>query len=170
MKWLLTFLSFIAYISAIAEKKAVTIQQVSEKVVLDGELKESFWQQSAVLSSFIQNNPVAGADASRRTEVRIAYDNSAVYIAAEMFDERDSMSLTLSQRDEFGNADYFGVVFDPYNAGTIGFAFLVTSAGVQIDELHQVNDIDNNWNAVWKSEVSVKEDRWTAEIKIPFRL
>lgn len=168
MKLILSILTILCAFPVFAETKETTILRIDEKVELDGSLDEAFWQNCQVLSNFIQNSPVAGAPASRRTEVRMAYDNSAVYIAAEMFDERDSMSLTLSQRDNFGNADYFGLIFDPYNSGTIGFAFLVTSAGVQIDELHQVDDIDGNWNAVWQSEVVVKEDRWVTEVKIPF--
>lgn len=168
MKLLLTFLTFLAFFVVHAETKQTAIQRIEEKVTLDGELNEAFWQSCPILTDFTQNTPVAGAAATQKTHVRMAYDNSAVYISAEMFDDRDSMSLTLSQRDVFGNADYFGLIFDPYNSGTIGFAFLVTSAGVQIDELHQVSDIDGNWNAVWKSEVSVKDDRWVAEIKIPF--
>lgn len=145
-----------------------TIDRINEKVELDGELNETFWANAVGVSEFIQNSPVAGAPSIRKTVVRLAYDNSALYIGAEMFDHKDSMSLTLSQRDDVGNADWFGVVIDPYHSGTIGFAFKVTSAGVQIDELHQVNSVDESWNAVWKSEVSIKEDRWIAEIKIPF--
>jgi hypothetical protein len=153
---------------ALAEEKKVSISRIDEKVNLDGALDEDFWSNCQMLSDFTQFQPIAGAPSVRRTEVRIAYDDAAIYIGAEMFDQRDSMSLTLSQRDVFGNADYFGLIFDPYNAGTIGFAFFVTSSGVQIDELHQVNEIDGNWNAVWKSEVVVKDDSWVAEIKIPF--
>lgn len=148
--------------------KEFTIQPTSQKVSLDGMLNESIWNELIPVSGFKQNSPVAGANASRRTEVRMTYDNTAVYVGATLFDERDSMSLTLSQRDDVGNADWFGVIIDPYNAGTIGFAFYVTSAGVQVDELHNTNGQDVNWNAVWESEVQVEGDRWTVEIKIPF--
>ncbi|MFT5823238.1 MAG: hypothetical protein ACI8ZM_004499 [Crocinitomix sp.] len=168
MKVIFATIFFLSAFSVFSQRKDVAIQRITEKVDLDGELNESFWKDCQVLSDFIQHIPLAGSPASRKTDVRLAYDNTAVYISAELFDVRDSMSLTLSERDEFGNADYFGLIFDPYDAGTIGFAFLVTSAGVQIDELHEVNNIDPNWNAVWQSKVSVKADRWIAEIKIPF--
>lgn len=168
MKRWLTIGAICATFWANAETKQVSVSRIQEKVNLNGELDEAFWNQCQVLSDFKQYSPVAGANASRQTKVRVVYDNTAIYIGAEMIDERDSMSLTLSQRDDFGNADYFGVIVDPYNAGTIGFAFFVTSSGVQIDQLHESSGPDNNWNAVWKSEVSVQDDRWTAEIKIPF--
>ena len=142
--------------------------KMNDDITVDGVLDENIWDSSEVASDFIQNTPLAGQPSIRKTEVRLVYDNNAVYIGATMYDERDSMTQTLSQRDDLGNADWFGVVFDPYNAGTIGFAFLVTSAGVQVDELHDVENIDANWNAVWKSAVEVSEDKWVAEIKIPF--
>lgn len=148
--------------------KAYSILRIQHAPEVDGVLNDSCWQKVANATNFIQNTPIAGAPSIRETEVKMVYDDNAIYIAATMYDERDSMTRTLSQRDDFGNADWFGVVFDPYNAGTIGFAFLVTSAGVQVDELHNVEYIDGNWNAVWKSEVTVLEDRWIAEIKIPF--
>ena len=168
MKWfvLIPLIIFASLVRAV--EKSLTIQRVEGKVEIDGELNEAFWSNAQVAYDFIQNSPVAGANSIRKTVVRMGYDNSALYIGAEMFDERDSMSFTLSQRDDPGNADWFGVVIDPYHAGTIGFAFSVTSAGVQIDELHQVSSIDETWNAVWQSEVSIKDDRWVAEIKIPF--
>lgn len=142
--------------------------KMNAQINVDGELNENVWLSSEVATDFIQNTPVAGEASMRKTEVRLVYDNSAIYVGATMYDERDSMTMTLSQRDDLGNADWFGVIFDPYNAGTIGFAFLVTSAGVQIDELHDVENIDANWNAVWKSAVTIHEDKWVAEIKIPF--
>ncbi len=164
----LSIFIFLIAFSVAGQRKEAAIKRIDQDVQIDGELDESFWKECKSLSGFKQNRPVAGNPATRKTSVKIAYDDAAIYVAAEMFDERDSMSLTLSQRDDFGNADWFGFVIDPYNAGTIGFAFLVTSAGVQVDELHQVGGIDNNWNAVWKSEVVVKQDRWIAEFKIPF--
>ena len=155
-------------LSYAAGRRDISIQRISEKVSLDGDLNESFWGSAQTVSDFIQHSPVAGAASSQRTEVRIAYDDQCIYIGATMFDHRDSMSLTLSQRDDVGNADWFGVIFDSYNAGTIGFSFIVTSAGVQVDELHKVDDIDANWNAVWQSAVKISDDRWVAELKIPF--
>ena len=150
------------------ERTEMNAFRMDANIKVDGVLDETVWQSSEVVSDFIQKEPIAGENSMRKTEVRLVYDNNAIYVGATMFDERDSLTMTLSQRDDLGNADWFGVVFDPYNAGTIGFAFLVTSAGVQIDEIHGVEDIDANWNAVWKSAVQVFDDKWVAELKIPF--
>jgi hypothetical protein len=150
------------------DRKKIQLFRTVDKINVDGILNEPCWSLSEIATDFIQNEPVAGAASSQKTEVRISYDNSAIYIGAIMYDTRDSMTLTLSQRDDVGNADWFGVVFDSYNAGTIGFGFIVTSAGVQVDQLQKVDDIDDAWNAVWQSAVTVHDDKWIAELKIPF--
>jgi Domain of unknown function (DUF5916)/Carbohydrate family 9 binding domain-like len=160
--------SFGAFAQIEEERSEINAFKMNAQIKVDGILDENVWSSSETVSDFIQNTPIAGAPSIRQTEVKLVYDNNAIYIGATMYDERDSMTLTLSQRDDLGNADWFGIVIDPYNAGTIGFAFLVTSAGVQIDELHDVENIDGNWNAVWKSAVQVSDDKWVAEMKIPF--
>ncbi len=150
------------------EPKNITIGRTVEKAKIDGVLDEAFWQHCSIASDFIQNTPRAGESSARRTEVKIAYDDQAIYVGAVMYDDIDSMSRTFSQRDDEGNADWFSVILDPYHAGTIGFGFTVTSAGVQQDALHQVFWEDYDWNAVWQSSVKVQDDKWVAEFKIPF--
>ena len=150
------------------ERKKTEFVRISENVEIDGELNEPFWSTLKSAEGFFQNQPIAGADATEKTEVKIAYDDNAIYIAFINYDDRDSMTMTLSQRDDVGNADWCGVVIDPYNAGTIGFGFYLTSAGVQIDELITVENFDPNWNAVWKSAVTIHDDKWIAEFEIPF--
>lgn len=151
------------------ERRAISIIRIEEKVKIDGVLDEAFWNETEVASEFTAFAPVAGLPSMRKTETRIAYDDDAIYVSAILYDERDSMSTTLSQRDDAGtNADWFGITFDPYNAGTIGFSFLLTSAGVQIDMLELQNSDDINWNAVWQSATKIHDDKWIAEIRIPF--
>jgi len=164
---LLLLLSFNSF-SQERERKTTPIVRITEKVNIDGVFDEAFWNELNVANNFIQNRPIAGANSTEKTEVKIAYDDNAIYVGFTNYDDRDSMTLTLSQRDDQGNADWCGIIIDPYNAGTIGFAFYVTSAGVQIDETHNVESSDRNWNAVWKSEVAIHDDRWTAEFEIPF--
>lgn len=159
---------FFSVVTLAADKKSISLLRTEEKIEIDGALNEAVWSNAEIGRDFIQNTPVAGAPSCRKTEVRVLYDDQAIYIGATMYDDRDSMTLTLSQRDDVGNADWFSVVFDSYNAGTLGFGFIVTSAGVQVDQLQKVDGEDFDWNAVWWSAVEIYDDRWVAEIKIPF--
>ena len=150
-------------------QKHIEAKVVQSTIKIDGQLNELDWSNAPIATDFTQSSPVAGAKPHQKTEVKILYDNTSVYIGAIMYDvSRDSIFTTLSNRDDFGNADYFALMIDTYGASTIGFAFGVTSAGVQKDDLLSASGSDGNWNAVWESSVRVEDDRWIAEIQIPF--
>ena len=65
-------------------------------------------------TGFVQREPVEGAPAEEKTEVRILFDDVAVYVGARMYDtEPETIADQLVRRDGEGQFDYFGVVFDP---------------------------------------------------------
>jgi hypothetical protein len=90
-------------------------------------------------------------------------------LAARMYDKPDSVVKELVARDQIGNADFIGVVFDTFLDGQNGNGFFVTAAGVQFDAKYSlIGDEDPNWNAVWESAVKIDDKGWTAEMKIPY--
>ena len=122
-----------------------------------------------VADGFRQNNPNPGEPHEQPTEVRIMYDDVALYIGAFMHEvSKDSVLKELSKRDEKKNTDWFVVVLDTYKSGFNGFGFQVTASGVQIDEQYSTNSNNRSWNAVWFSAVQVTDSGWVAEIKIPY--
>lgn len=149
-------------------QKTTTATRITESVDLDGALKETFWGKAAVADTFTVNYPNPGNASRCRTAVRIAYDDQAVYIGAELFETApDSVLAILSQRDDFGNADWFGVLIDPYGAEQNGFGFFVTAAGVELDAIIGTDGSDYTWNAVWRSRVKRTDYGWSIEMRIP---
>ena len=117
----------------------------------------------------LQRDPNEGQPASEETEVRIAFDDRALYVAARMFD-RDPAAIVrqLSRRDAPVEADAFLVYLDPHHDGLTGAQFAVSAAGVQRDALiYNDNFLDTTWDAVWESATGVGPDGWTAEMRIP---
>src|SRR5690349_16458604 len=47
---------------------------------IDGQLNEEAWSQAQVMSDFTQMDPDEGQPATERTEVRILYDDHALYV------------------------------------------------------------------------------------------
>src|SRR6185295_8729395 len=60
--------------------------RVETLVVIDGRLDEAVWQSAQKAENFRQKEPEEGKPATERTEVRILYDNSAIYIGAKLYD------------------------------------------------------------------------------------
>ena len=155
-------------------KKSFDAKRTTDKIKIDGVLDESTWQEMTVLSGFTQRRPFPGDPAVKKTEVMLAYDDDAIYVAARIYEEKDSIFNFLTNRDNVGNADFFGVAFDPFQAGLNGVGLFVTSAGVQLDYLYSNGGDerfyrnDRSWNAVWLSDTKINEDHWVAEFKIPY--
>lgn len=136
---------------------------------IDGLIDEAVWQEAEVHSDFVQSSPHPQGKLNQRTEVRFIYDNEAVYVAARMYEsDPDSINNFLTERDWFGNADFFIVVFNTYQDGINGEGFAVTPAGVQIDIKYSYGDESSSWNAVWESATTIDEQGWVAEMKIPY--
>jgi hypothetical protein len=150
-------------------KKRLGACRMSAEIRIDGFLDEPQWEAAQVGSEFIQREPNPGKKANQISEVKVLYDDEAIYIGAILYDTApDSILMQLTARDDIGNADFFGVTFDCYQDGLNGLEFLVSAAGVQADTKFGQNTNDRAWNAVWWSNVSITEKGWLVELKIPF--
>ena len=159
----------IAQISAPKSMSALKIK-TEEAPKLDGVLDEDVWLKADIATNFVSFSPNPGVPCSQKTEVRILYDDEALYVGAYMFDTApDSILKQLTVRDGFGNSDYFSLAIGCYQDGQNGFEFGITPAGVQRDNrISLTNGEDNSWNAVWQCNTSITDKGWVAEYKIPY--
>ncbi len=144
--------------------------RVVEGPVIDGRLADEVWAQAPVADHFRQRDPDEGQPATERTEVRVLYDDHALYVGARLYDsEPAAISRRLSSRDGSQDADNITVLLDPRDDHTTGVRFNVSAAGVQSDSVIS-NDTftDDSWDAVWSSAVTIDDQGWSAELRIPF--
>nr|WP_314864547.1 DUF5916 domain-containing protein [uncultured Flavobacterium sp.] len=155
-----------------SQKKSLTTQFTTEKIIIDGKFDEGAWLKADVAKDFVMWMPDNGKAEPKetRTEVRVTYDNEAVYFAATMYDNEPNKILKeLSQRDNSGTADRVGVFINGYNDGQQEFSFILSAAGVQEDFLFtESSGEDSSWNAIWEGKTQITDFGWTAEIKIPY--
>jgi hypothetical protein len=128
------------------------------------------WSQALVMSDFTQIDPDEGQPATERTEVRVLYDDRALYVGVRLFD-RDAAQIArrLTTRDgDASDADRITLYLDPMHDHLTGVMFRVSASNVQTDAV-LFNDTwdDWSWNAVWNSEVSIDEGGWSVEMRIP---
>ncbi len=151
-------------------KKELTIVRTISPPKIDGRLNDEIWKNIVPATDFIQVNPYNGNPATFNSEVKIVYDDNAIYVGAMMYDPNpDSILTELSERDDIGMTDYFGIYFDCFNDYLTSYGFYVTASGVQIDIKNtEAYGEEESWDAVWKSEVQIVENGWIAELKIPY--
>jgi len=151
-------------------QKTLQALRTDTSISIDGLMEEPVWTLAQQGSDFTTAQPSPGKKPDQKTLVRILYDDEALYIAAEMAEvNRDSIQTQLTQRDELGNTDAFGVMLDTYGNGTDGVLFLLGATGVQVDGLiSNDGNEDRDWDAVWESAVIFTDQGWNCEIKIPY--
>jgi hypothetical protein len=137
---------------------------------LDGTLDEPDWSLAAIATSFTQRYPDPGKPATYQTEVRILYDDDAIYVGARMFDPHpDSIVAPMARRDPQNiHSDWFDVIFDGYHDRRTGFRFGVNPAGTKLDVYHfNDGDDDDAWDARWDVATRIDSLGWIAEYRIP---
>jgi hypothetical protein len=122
-----------------------------------------------VISAFQEWRPTEGKPPRFKTEAKIAYDESNLYIYVRAFDPHpDSIKRLLERRDTFTSSDMIWIFVDSYNDKRTGYEFGVNAAGVKMDQaIYDDGNEDGAWDAVWDVATRIDSLGWTAEFKIP---
>ena len=150
-----------------------TARRSTGPIRLDGLLDEPDWAAATPIGPLIQSEPVSGRPSSERTDVRVLFDEDALYIGV-VCEEAHPGDLIATQLQRDANLDVddrLTIVLDPFFDHRNGFFFEVNPAGARAD-----GQISNNaqiltkeWDGIWNVVVSRSADGWTAEIAIPFK-
>jgi hypothetical protein len=145
--------------------------RLTGSIRIDGKMDEAAWATATPASNFIQLDPAEGQPATERTELRVLYDEDALYVGARMFDrEPHKIRAHLARRDEpLWNTDLVELYIDAYHNRLTGNVFRITPASAVRDAAVLENGgQDNSWDAVWEGAATVDSLGWTAEYRIPF--
>jgi len=140
-------------------------------ITLDGKLDEPIWAQAQVATDFRQTRPNPGDPATQRTEIRILYDDEALYVGARMFDDQGiaGVRTQLVRRDgDAANSDKIEFTFDTYHNHLGRTTFSVNPSGVKGDAGQATEYADPSWDPVWQVRTAIDSLGWTAEFRIPF--
>ena len=152
------------------------------------------WGDAEVISNFIQSWPLEGAPASEHTEVRVAYDEEAIYVGAWLYDSEPSQIVVGEQRRDANltRFDAFLLILDTYHDRENGFVFATNPGGIEhdgqvIDEGRQTGrgrggargnrgrqqggaqgGFNVNWDGSWTVSTDRDDRGWYAFFRIPF--
>lgn len=152
-------------------------------IVVDGRLDDEPWRTAPVATDFRQREPTAGAPATERTEVRIAYDQSTLYIGIMAHDRNpDAVIARILQRDQVMTPGFFGgpgfagddgvaILFDTFHDHRNGMIFATNPNGAEFDALitDEGRETNIDWRGVWRVAAQRVPGGWSAEFAIPFR-
>ena len=156
--------------------------RVPEGPIIDGSMEDTVWQRAPVIDQFIQQEPAEGAPATERTEVRVLYDESNLYVGVRAFDSESNAIIASEMRrdsDRLLDEDNFQIILDTFNDSRSAYMFVTSPLGAKLEQqifeegeggrrgFTTNNNVNRNWDGVWYVSTRQLSDGWIAEIAIP---
>ena len=148
--------------------------EAGETIVLDGRLDEPAWSKARPLGRFYEYFPRDKVEAFVRTEVRIAYDREAIYVAVRAHDpDVSKLRAPFARRDNvLSDQDMIQVTIDPTGKRKFAHIFRVNPNGSVGDGLFNEDTGNEDFSPDFEYDVvtGIFEGGWTAEFRIPFKV
>jgi len=140
-------------------KRANAVRVPAGSINLDGRLDDRAWSDVPALTDFVQKEPVEGAAPTHAMEVRLVYDDRALYVGARMSSDQP-IQAPMGPRDSGDQAEHLRVSLDTYLDRRTSSTFGVTAAGVRLDSYYPQDDdwpSDPGFNPVWQVRTTIDE-------------
>ncbi|MEJ2207243.1 MAG: DUF5916 domain-containing protein, partial [Gemmatimonadota bacterium] len=156
------------------ELPPMRLARIAGPIVLDGNPSEDAWERLEPLP-LIQHWPVFGGEMSRRTVIRVGYDDHDLYAAGWFYDDPELIRGNTLRRDGWEGDDSFDLIIDSYDDDETGLMFVTMPSGAILDQAIQ-NDAqpaggspptNENWNTFWDAATTRTDEGWFAEVRIP---
>jgi hypothetical protein len=172
-----------------APRPSIGAVPVDTPPIIDGDvLGDPVWERIAPAGGFWQTTPDTGQPASERTELRIAYTRTTLYVGIVCFDRTPQAIVASGARRDgaLEDSDSVRLILDTFRDRQNGFVFGTNPNGLEYDA-QVVNEGEGgsivlggqaggsgggfniNWDGSWNVRASVGEAGWSAEFAIPFR-
>jgi hypothetical protein len=150
----------------------IHIRHIATAIKVDGVLDDSVWQVAEKKTDFFLKYPADNICPKYKTTVQLACDDKFLYLAFTCYDSGKNIVQSLKRDIGHIDNDAVAVALDPQNSHTNGFFFVVNAYNGQSEDqvsMSQDNDPLWSWDNKWFSGTKKYDDRWTAEMAIPFK-
>jgi hypothetical protein len=171
-------------LSAVLSAEELKAVRVKEGPKVDGLLTDTAWQSASAVIGFRMVEPRPGEDPSEKTEARILFDDSSLYIGVYCHDSEPSRISANTMAHDSGNVQTFmgyghgpqtasddvvRILLDPFQDKRNAYVFFVNSRGARSEGLVYAGSSSLNWDGIWEAESRRLADGWSTEIRIPFK-
>jgi hypothetical protein len=145
------------------------VPRIEGSMKLDGQLDEPLWQSALLLELKYETSSGENTPAPVKTEVLLAYSESALLIGFRCYDpEPSAIRARLSDRDNDPGDDYVGVILDTFNDQRRSYILWSNPLGVQEDGILTNDGYDSSWDAIYESRGRITDWGWSLEMRVPF--
>ncbi len=160
---------------------------------IDGKVDEAAWQAVPPFTSFTQQDPREGDPATEKTEVRLLFSKSHVYVSFICYDADPSKIIVSQARRDapLTETDSVVMVLDTFNDSQNAFVFGTNPLGIEYDgqvaregqssgiatagqggagvARGTISAFNPNWDGDWTVKARITDRGWEAEMAIPLK-
>jgi Domain of unknown function (DUF5916)/Carbohydrate family 9 binding domain-like len=175
------------------ELSAMQLIEGKAPPVVDGQVVDEAWLDIEPYFTFTQTDPIEGAPASERTEVRVLFDKTNLYIGVICFDSEPARIVVSQNRRDADLTETDGIilVLDTFNDNQNAFVFGTNPLGIEYDgqvsgegqsggttagqsgsrgsQRGTISSFNANWDGDWRVRSAITERGWETELAIPFK-
>jgi len=152
------------------EKEPLRPVRVSSPPLIDGNLDEEIWKNSAGISGFRTFSPDYDKEMPFNTIVWLAYDEENLYFAFRCYDnEPDKIKVSVNSRDRIREDDWVCINLDSFNDQQTLYCIYANPNGIQMDTRFAAGKEDLGMDLVFYSAGKIDDQGYTVEIKLPLK-
>jgi len=162
----------VSTVGTVNQNYKIHAKRLEGVIKLDGIINEEDWLKAEKATDFFMVLPYDTGHSVAKSEVMMAFDDKAFYLAMVFHDTLPGKRPVESLRRDFvfGNNDNFLFFIDPYNDQTTGYSFGVNAAGAIWDGTMSNGQGSNLiWDCKWETKTKNYPDKWVSEMRIPFK-
>jgi hypothetical protein len=182
----LLFFLWLAVGSPFARAAEVRAVRVKQGPKVDGLLSDPVWREASPFSGFRMVEPQPNQEPTERTEIRVLYDDTNLYLGVHCFDREPHRIAANTLAHDAGGEQGMGfggyghmpsgssddlvrVLLDPFQNKRTAYIFSVNARGARGEGLITGGQASLNWDGIWEGRARIVDDGWSAELKIPFK-
>lgn len=149
--------------------KVLTLKKTSSGIAIDGVI-DAAWGSADSVSDFVQLQPYAGKDPSRKTVAKVLTTDENLYCLMICYEERIHIQDNTGKLDDFGG-DVVSLMIDTFGDKRTAYKFAVSAGGVRSDSrlLDDARNRDSNWDGIWFAASKVYDWGYVVEMEIPYK-
>ena len=144
------------------------INKIDTPITIDGQLNEESWGLAQIATGFTGTNVFQGEPAAFKTEAKLLYDDSNLYVAFIAYTPPEKIRTSLSKRDNLNDDDDWVVIeLDLFGDESLIYGIGANPSGVQIDGRSGYR-FDTSLDLIFDVKTSTTDYGYIVEFAIPF--
>ena len=165
---LLISYSFSQSFKDLTERPIYKPYKTNSSIKFDGQIDMKEWSNAQIATNFIGSGTFEGQPANLKTEARLMYDDTNLYVGFKAFVKKDDLRYSITKRDNLDEKDdRVWINIDAFDDESLTYGIGVSAGGAQIDG-RATYGFDQSLDIVYDTKVKIFDNRYEVEMVIPF--